>query len=152
MDMVTQHNIAAIVSPRLAAAFAAIVAGSGADNAPVTGVTLDRVALKLPRNAEICIPFTAVLAAAATLTIKNVKVQDSADGTTFADYLAFADPGVVATGAGTVNGQVNLPASLNGARQYVRVLLTPDLSAANTDTVAIGAIAVLAGFDRLPAA
>lgn len=154
-DIVTQHNIAAYLSVRIAAAFAAIVAGSAADNAAVNGLALDRVALKLPHSIEISVPFSATLAANATLTLKWVKLQHSDDGAAWSDFASFADPGVVATGpagGGTVHGQVNFPAGIGGTRQYLRVVFTPDLSAANTDSVVIGAVAVLAGFDRLPAA
>ena len=154
-DAVTQHNIAAYLSVRLAAALAMIVAGSGADNAAVNGLVLDRVALKLPRNVEISVPFTATLAANATLTLKGLKLQHSDDGAAWSDFTSFADPGVVATGpggGGVVSGQANVAVGISGAKQYLRFVFTPDLSAASVDTVVIGALAVLAGFDRLPAA
>lgn len=153
-DNVTQHNIAAYLSVRIAAVLAAIVAGSAGDNAAVNGLALDRVALKLPRNVEFSIPFSATLAVGATLTLKGLKLQHSDDGAAWSDFVSFADPGVVATGpagGGVVNGQVNVASGISGAKQYLRFVFTPDLSAANTDAVVIGAVAVLAGFDRLPA-
>ncbi|MFY9293999.1 MAG: hypothetical protein WAP03_25390 [Methylorubrum rhodinum] len=154
-DSVTQHNIAALLSVRIAAALVAIVAGAGGDNGAVTGLSLDRVALKLPRSAALTIAFSATLAANATLALKGVKVQHRDEGGGWSDFATFADPGVVATGpvgGGTVHGQVTVPVDLDGARQHIRLVFTPDLSAANTDTVTIGAVAALGGFDRLPAA
>lgn len=153
-DVVTQHDILSLVSPRTAAALTSIVAGGGADNVAITGVAIDRAARGLPRTAALTFAFTAVLAAGATLTLKGVTIQHSADGATWTDYSAYADPGVVATGpagGGTVTGQVTIGLRMSGAMQFVRFVFTPDLSAANTDTAIVAAVAVLAGFDRLPA-
>lgn len=152
-DFVIQRNVAALISPRLAAAITAIVAAGTGDATAVTGIVIDRAALKMPLNAELTLAFTAVLAATKTLSLGTVKIQDSADGTNFADFLTFTDPGVVATGpagGGTVNGQVSLPAHLAGARQYIRTAYTPDLSATSVDTAMIAETLTFAGFDRLP--
>lgn len=152
-DFVTQRNIAALVSSRIASAISALTAGGTGDATAVAGIVIDRKAIGMPLNAVLTLAFTAVLAATKTLSFGTVKIQDSADGTTFADFLTFTDPGVVATGptgGATVNGQVNLAANLAGARQYLKVLFTPDLSASSTDTANAVAILGFAGFDRLP--
>lgn len=152
-DHVTQRNIAALVSPRLASAVTALTAAGSGDATAIAGIVIDRKALGMPLNAVLTLFFTAVLAATKTLSLGTVKIQDSADGSTFADFLTFTDPGVVATGptgGGTVNGQVNLAANLAGAKQYLKVLFTPDLSATSTDTASVGALLGFAGFDRLP--
>lgn len=155
-DMVTARNISALISPRVAAPITAITAGGAGDATAISGLAIDRGALKMPLSAALVISFTATLAATKTLSLGTVKMQDSADGSTFADYsaLSIADPGVVATGptgGGTVNGQVVIPIPLAGMRQYVKPLFTPDLSATGTDTAMVSAILVFGGFDRSPA-
>ena len=55
-----------------------------------------------------------------------------------------------ATGGSTETGTIEINVSLRGARRYVRVNFTPDLSAANTDTAALSAVIVFGGAERLP--
>ena len=56
------------------------------------------------------------------------------------------------TGGSTEAGVGVVGADLRSARRYVRVVATPDLSAADTDTASIDAVAVLYGADELPVA
>lgn len=156
MTIVLQKDVKSLLRPRAACVNTAVTAGGAGDNTAITGVAIDRLATAgLPLNAQIVIYWTATLAQAATLTVKTVKVQDSADGSTWADFATYADPGVVSTGptgGGTLTDVLEIAGSdLSSARRYVRLVFTPDLSAANTDTARIGAILNLAGFDRLPA-
>jgi hypothetical protein len=153
-DMVLQKNLAQLITPRLASAFTNVTAGGSGNNVAVTGLTLQRSLIKSPLNAGIALFFSAALGAANTLSLGTVKIQDSADGSSFADFLTFTNPGVVATGptgGGTVTGQLLLSADLEGARDYIHLLFTPSLSAANTDTATLVAALLFAGFDRLPA-
>jgi hypothetical protein len=155
MNRILATNLIALLTSRIASAFVAVTAAGAGDNTAVNGLVLDRQALKMPSCAEVDVLFQATLAADATLSVTAFKVQDSADGATFADYEVFAAPGVVATGpggGGTVRGQVRKGVNLSSARRYVRVVFTPDLSAANTDTASLVASAAFSGFDALPAA
>lgn len=155
-DIVLQHDVAALLSAKIGSAFTAATAAGTGDNTAVTGSTIDRASgAGRPSSAALLILWQATLAAAATLTIKSVKVEHSDDGSSWSDYLTYTDPGVVGTGqtgGSTEKGVVKLACDLSSAKRYVRLDFTPDLSAANTDTASIVGAMVLAGFDRLPAA
>lgn len=155
-DIVLQRDIASLGALlRLSAGSAATAAGSG-DATSVTGVTVDRMGFGNGSPAGVLnagVAYEAVLASGATLSI-GYSIQDSADGTTFADYQT-ATYAVVATGpsgGGTKVGVFDLGSvNLSSARRYVRMVYNPDLSAAGTDTASFRAIGFAAGFDRLPA-
>jgi hypothetical protein len=155
MNRVIMTDIASVVTERIASAFTSLTAGGAGDNTSVVGLTIDRAAFGVPQTAEIVILSEAVLAAAATLSITALKVEDSADGSSWADYAVQTAPGVVSTGpggGGTVRTQTAAGVNLSSARRYVRVTHTPDLSAANTDTAKTLAMVVFAGFPSIPAA
>lgn len=143
-------NIGSKISVRRAAANLAITAGTGQDNQQQTGVIIDRAALGWPLSAVFAVPFEAVLAASETLSIAyTVRTSDAADMSS-PQTVASAAAAVVATGAGTIGGTFEANVSLRGARRYVQLLYTPDLSRANTDTATLSGVAVFAGADRLP--
>ena len=52
-----------------------------------------------------------------------------------------------ASGAQDLHGVLELDQDLSAGKRYVRYNITPDLSAANTDTALFAATAVLGGFD-----
>ncbi len=146
-------NLGSLISVQRAAANAAATAGGTGDATAVTGVIIDRAALRWPQSAVFAIPFTTTLAAAATLslvaTIQDGDASNLSDAATFASFAS----AVVATGpagGGTVTGVVEINVNLRGAKRYLRLNFTPDLSAANTDTAALSGVAVFGGFDRLP--
>jgi len=154
-DIVLQRDVASLGAIlRLSAAASATAGGTG-DATTVTGVTVDRFSIgngSMPLSANMGVAYEAVLASGATLSI-GYAVQDSADGTTFADYQT-ATYAVVATGpsgGGTKTGVFDIGSvNLSSARRYVRLNYIPDLSAANTDTANSRAIGFAAGYDRLP--
>lgn len=149
------ENIGDLISTARATAAATATAGGSGDNTAVTGVVIDRAAHGWAQSAVFVVPFTTTLAAAATLSVV-MTVQDG-DAANLSDAASFATRAnaVVATGpagGGTVTGVVELNVNLSGAKRYVRLNFTPDLSAANTDTAALGsALAVFGGAIRLPA-
>lgn len=138
------------ISVRRATANAAATAGGAGDNTLVTGVIIDRAALGWPESCVVAIPFTATLAAAATLTVGGVLQHGDAANMSDASAFSTITPAVVATGAGTVTGQVEVNLRLTGAKRYVRLNFTPDLSAASVDTAALSGIIVFGGAGRLP--
>lgn len=148
MLRILQTDIGSVITNRLAA-FAAITAGGAGDGAAVNGVAIDRGALGLPGSALVAIFHQATLAAGQTLSVGAVKVQDSADGASWADFAALPAPGVVATATG--GGQTIAKVCLTGARRYVRLVFTADLSAANTDTATLVGAWTFGGFAALPA-
>lgn len=148
------ENIGSLIAVRRAAANTAVTAGGTGDNTAVTGVTIDRAALGWPQSCVFAIPYTTTLAATATLTlVATAQGSENSDMSSASTIGSFASA-VVATGpagGGTVTGTVEIDVNLSGAGRYVRVNFTPDLSAANTDTAALSAVAVFGGQIRLPA-
>ena len=153
MSTTEMRSIGDKVSVRRAAANTAATAGGAGDNTLVTGVVIDRAALGWPQSAVIAVPFTATLAAAATLTIADTLQHSDAADLSGAATLSSQAAQTVATGpagGGTVTGTYERNVSPRGAKRYLRVQFTPDLSAANTDTAALSAVLVTGGAERLP--
>lgn len=150
--IVTQRNVGALGKVKRLSAAASGTAGGTGDNTAVTGVTIDRmVAGALAGSIALAIIGESTLAAAATLSLAYT-VQDSVDGSTWTTYATGANA-VISTGAtgGSTNGiELDIDIDLGPAKRFVRILFTPDLSAANTDTFALRAVGFLAGFDRVP--
>lgn len=155
--IVVLHNIGALLKPAIASAFVSATAAGTGDNTAVTGATVDRLNGSngtMAGSAQFVVAWSAALAATKTLTLKSAKIEHSDDGSSWADYVTFTDPGVVATGptgGGTVTGTTALNVDLNSAKRYVRLDFTPDLSATGTDTASLVAVAELGGFGHLPA-
>lgn len=153
MSIIETRNVGDTISVRRAADNTAATAGGSGDATAVTGVIIDRAALGWPQSAVIAIPFTATLAATATLTITDTLQHGDNSGLSDAATLSTQTAQTVATGpagGGTVTGVYERNVSLRGAKRYVRVNFTPDLSAANTDTAALSAVLVTGGAERLP--
>jgi hypothetical protein len=147
------RSIGDLIKVDRAAANTAVTAGGAGDNTLVTGVIIDRAAIGWPESAVLAIPFTATLAAAATLTITPVVQEGNAANLSDAASLAAPGAQVVATGpvgGGTVTGTYELNLSLRGAGRYVRCNFTPDLSAGATDTAGLSAVLVTGGANRVP--
>ena len=141
-------NIGAFIQLLRASANAALTAGGAGDNTEVVGVTIDRLAYGSALSAVICIPFKAVLAAAATLSIGWKLYHSDAANMAGETVLTEAAAAVVATGGGggtTEAGQVEADVSLDGAKRYIRLKFTPNLSAANTDTAECSSVIALGG-------
>lgn len=152
--MTTQiRDIGALIKVDRAAANTAVTAGGAGDNTLVTGVIIDRAAIGWPESGVFAIPFTATLAAAATLSIGFTVQEGQAANLSDAATLLTATPAVAATGpvgGGTVTGTFEVSSNLRGAGRYVRCNFTPDLSAGATDTAALSAVLVTGGANRLP--
>lgn len=136
------------ISVRRATANAAATAAGAGDNTAVTGVIIDRAALGWPRSCVVAIPWTTTLAASQTLslgwTLQDGAAANLSDAATFATAVS----AVVATV--TASGQLEANVDLTGAKRYVRLNFTPDLSATGTDTAALSGVLVFGGADRLP--
>jgi hypothetical protein len=147
------HNIGAFIAAIDSGVdFNSVAAGSN-DNTEKAGAIIDRVAHKSPLSMSLLIAYTAVLSAANTIKIgyriehgNDPALADTAD---FA-ALTIANAAVLATGAGTKTGVVKVDLDLGGAHRYLRVNITDDLSAANTDTSVCGAVVIFGGEDVVP--
>lgn len=131
-------------------------AGGAGDNTEVDGAWIDRIPTDAGafHSAKLVINYTTTLAQAATLSFA-VQMQDATDssGTAVADYADAIAATVVSTGdtGGSTNtGTVEVDIDLVAARGFVRAQITPNLSAANTDTAAWSAVMILFGSDRQP--
>lgn len=122
----------------------AVAAGAG-DNTEVEGATIDRTGHE---TVVVSVPFSAVLAEAATLSVR-VQRQTSADDITWGAATAVFADAVVATGeagGSTETGVVEVEQSLAAVTHaYIRYNVRPNLSAGATDTAVFGAVAVLSG-------
>ncbi len=134
-----------------AAAAGRLVAGGTGDNTEITGATLNLASLAgRPASVVFEIIGRGVLAAAATLVIA-AELESSADGSTWEDLVASA---TVLTLTGGGGGSTELGVGRIGVDlikedvNYIRVKMTPNLSAANTDTAEVAAVAVFGGLSR----
>lgn len=129
---------------------AGVAAGTG-DNTAITGATINRLGYD---SVQFAIVAKAVLADAKTLSIA-ASYQESADGSNWDTAVVLQAPTVAltgGTGGSTEIGVVKFDLPLVTKKQYVRFNFTPDLNATGTDTFQVGAVAVLGGPDKLPAA
>lgn len=153
--MTTQiRSIGDLIGLRNAAGPAALTAGGTGDNTAVTGVIIDRAALGWPQSCVVALPFIATLAATATLSVAATLQHGNDSGLSDVATFAAISTGAQATGqsgGSTEQGVIEVNVSLAGAKRYVRLNFTPDLSAANTDTARVGAVIAFGGANRLPA-
>lgn len=157
-DIVQQLDLLDLTAGAPASAFVYAVAGAASNNASAVGVTLDRYQFGMPLTAVFGLASQATLGANNTLSVNTVVMQHSADGATWTTYQPGATPVVTApgvvstgpTGGGTVLALNRFGVDLRMAQRYVRLNFTPTLSAANTDTANLVALATFGGFDRLP--
>lgn len=128
-------NIGALISAKLAVEPKANAAGTR------NGVSIDRLAL----GVSSCV--LAVLTGASTGTPTtlsvDVKLQDSADGTTFADF-------ATAVSATAVSSSAEKDIDLTTARQYVRAVETVSFTGGTAPTVLSSAALVFGGATTLP--
>lgn len=129
-------------------------AGGAGDATAANGATIDTTAFATRYNAvAFQIGARGTLGAAATLTVA-AKIQTSANGSDWTDATAAATVLTLTGGAGgtTETGVGVVGLDLAFAQRYLRVVATPDLSAADTDTATIFGLAVFGGAEALPAA
>jgi len=132
-------------------ATASIVAGSGSDNVEITSdvITISALALR-PASVVFEIPVTATLTAAATCVVIG-EIEKSVDNSTWVDMLASSTLLTLTGGTGgtTEKGVARMGADLiESGCEYIRFKATPNLSAAGTDTMVVGAaVAVFCGLE-----
>ena len=121
----------------------------------VDGASVSNVFL----SGKVIIAYDGALTTGKTLTVaSNVQHSDTTASTAFAD-LADRDGStgvsVVETnstgGNGTPSGVLEFDLRLDSAKRYLRIQVTPTLSATATDTVDMGGVTVLGMGDFIPA-
>jgi hypothetical protein len=152
----TQNNSGAAFFGVVAGANLSITAGAGQDGQQQTGPIIDRMATGRPwaRSGKIMQPFLTTLASGQSLAFAVVLEHGNeptmSDATTFVSanltvQTAPTGPVVAANGVGAVN------VDLMGAKRYLRVKYTPNLSASGTDTAVLGqSIFALGGLEHIP--
>ena len=154
-DVMTQHNIGALVDIRRMSDHSTATAGGTGAATQVVGLTVDRMGFSggaLPQSGLFSVLFETTLGAVNTTSLATL-FQHSIDGSSWTDYQAGA-AAVIATGptgGGTIKGQLNVQVDITGANRYVRFNYTPTFSAANTDTFYADAVGAFGGFSKLPA-
>lgn len=109
-------------------------AGSTGDATKVTSVEIDHAGYD---SALIIVQGTTTLAATETLSITLATTESATSGGSFTAKETLANAVAIATGeagGSTEAGYVAYPIDIAGYDRYFKVELTPDLSAANTDT------------------
>lgn len=155
-----QKNVGAWLTSAIASTIQDLTAGGAGDNTEIDGLSIDRMVHGgggPTLSAKFIVAFEAVLAAAATLSlVGNMQhADDNGSGApgSWADTGDILASAVVATGpggGGTVRGTAELDVKLSGLKQWIRVQFTPNLSAANTDTAEVVAVAVFGGNNENP--
>lgn len=161
MSVAAERDVGSLIKGLYGANATSVTAGGAGDNTEIDGEWGSRAD---NLSCSLFIPWEATLGATETLTI-SANIQDAADisGTGAADYsrtstgendavlasVVVADAALLG-GAGTYRGVAQLDVDLSGAREFIRSQVTPDLSAANTDTAEIGSVFVLGGSDQKP--
>ncbi len=135
---------AGIVTP-----FSATAGGSN-DAVAQNGAVIDRTLFNNPLSCVVVGIAQSTLTATKTNTV-SIKLQDSADGVTFADF-GSAPANLVQNATGANVGQIIGKYNLTAARRYIRAVMTMDLSNTTTDTAIGAAIVILGGEAELPAA
>ena len=131
-----------------------VVAAAGSDNAEVAGVIIDRESHGMPLSGCILIGWKATLGAAATLSIGyRLEHGDAANLSDTADFAKQLCAGnVVQTASasgGTYHGVLKVDLDLAGAKRYLRLNITEDLSAANTDVAVLSASPMVFGGEQV---
>lgn len=135
-----------------AAAGGRLVAGGTGDNTEIVGPAINLAALAArPASVVFEVFGRGVLAATATLAIA-AELEYSADGSTnWTDLVASS---TVLTLTGGSGGTTELGVGRIGADliqenvNFIRIKMTPNLSAANTDTAEVSAVAVFSGLSK----
>ena len=116
------------------------LARQAASAGALTGLTGTTATSKLNApQAYVLLNVDAITGTPTTTSITGLKVQDSADGTTFADLFTLADQAALAA---NTSYTVEVPGSMNNARAYVRVIGTAAFVGGTSPTVGVSAALV----------
>ncbi len=143
------RDLAGNVTAAYALANTAVTAGASADGEAVNGASIDTAGLSSRANTlAFAIAITATFAGDETAKVV-AKIQDSADNSAWADVVAAQDVITLAGDDATVTGAGVIGLDLGRSRRYIRVVATPSMSATATSTMAVSAVALLAGLDQI---
>jgi len=157
MNFALGRDLAQLVDIVPALAHTNVTAGGSGDATDANGVSIDQAAAG--RQKAECITFVVVAEAtlASAQTLSNaIRVQDSANGSSWADVVdprvpsaTFSTAATSAAGVATNQTVAKLSVPTEYLRQYVRVVATPNLSASGTDTARLQGVAILSGLAKV---
>lgn len=147
----SQNDAVKLVTTRFGRANTTATAGGSGDNTQSDAAWIDRRGFT---SVKVVVTWTATLAQGATLSLA-AAFRDATDGsgTSAGAYGPTVASTVVATGptsGGTVTGTTEYDLDVAAAKAFVQARITPDLSAANTDTAAYSVTYVLGGAANNP--
>jgi hypothetical protein len=153
MNFAQQHDIGAYLGSAPGIASTAQTAGA---NAAINGKTFDRRAQSDRFHSVMIVgQLQATLASGKTASVA-LKLQDSANDSDWTDYgtaLAATQSHDAAGGAITaLSNTVHHSVDLATARRYIRMVVTPSMSATDTDTCVATGVMVMGGADAIPVA
>ena len=152
MSRENPRDIASVIHTKAGIHAFAVLAGGGADGTLKVGEVIDRAAMphgKSPAlSAEICIAVLAVLASTETCIISTIKVEHDTDSgfSTPTDLKTFTETLTVTDAVAGEKGELRLAIDLSSAKQFIRIELTPTMSAGATDTADIFCSLAFGGF------
>lgn len=129
-----------------------ITAAGALDNVKVTGQTVDRKSgTAIAYSAFIQTGYLAALADTETISLAH-EYQDSADDSTWNTAVAIEAATVKATSSGGTNerGVDEHKLDLSSLYRYIRINVTPNLSASATDTCLFFTVVTLGGWSQVP--
>lgn len=143
-DIVLQKNVASLIAPETS-----IV--PQAATASVNGTSHDRGNHSMPLSCALYTTLGAVTGSPTSFTVQS-KVQDSADGTTFADYkpdgVNTAQDAAALTAASTAQWTA---VDLTNARRYVRAVSTISFTGGTSPSIEIATVVIFGGENTLAA-
>lgn len=148
MTVASKRNSGALIKAVPAFDPTTVTAGGALDNVLQAGIVLDRndfSAVALSAKLAVILKTFSLGPATATFT---PLVKDSADGVTFAAF-GSAVAAVVKNTDGTYVEEVDF--QIGGARRFLRIDWTCDLSAGSVDTCTVAGVLILGGFAEVPA-
>ena len=158
----SSNNIGAFITSKLALDNTSVGAGVGGSGTPVNGNVFDRLAnrnLLLSGKLQLGYKFTGASGHTASVAW---AIRDSVEsGGTYGNIERSSPAAHPASGVSTitanddgtaVRGVVEVDVDLMGAKEFLRAVVTPTLSASGVDSLTLSGIWALGGGEELPAA
>jgi len=158
----SSNNIGAYITSKLALDNTSVGAGVGGSGTPISGNVFDRLAhrnLLLSGKLQLGYKFTGASGHTATVAW---AIRDSSESAGTYTNVITSTPGAhPASGSSTitaaddgsaVRGVIEVDIDLMGAKEFLKPIITPTLSASGVDSLTLSGIWALGGGEELPAA
>jgi hypothetical protein len=149
-DLTNQVNLTVGGAPTNASAPLLITAAGTGDNTKVTGETVDTYASGQRGESAILAIFAHASLTATKVLTCAAEIQESEDGSSWDTAVSLFTATTVVSGTGEQFGQYEYGIKLKQRKRYIRVNVTPDLTAGATDTAAVLYGIVMGGCRQTP--